>query len=227
VTLGNPGTVIQNSQCAVSLTSATSSGNTLTLVLSIAFKAAFGGNRIQYLAAGDAAGNNTDWQRAGVWQPPFTPSGTIFVVSASPAYGAAAAGTPATFTFTLSDSKGASDFGVVDVLVNKFIDGRVACYMAYAAASSTLYLVDDTGDAGGPFAGGMVLNGSSAIIQNSQCSVNGTGSSAAMSGNTLTLALNVTFKSPLAGNSVLWVAGRDGAGLNNTDWQSVGTWSVQ
>jgi len=227
VALGNPRTVIQNSQCAVSLTSAAASGNTLTLVLSIAFKAAFGGNRIQYLAAGDAGGNNTDWQGVGVWQATFTPSGTIAVVSASPARGAAAAGTPETLTFTWTDTKGASDFGVVNVLVNRFIDGRQACYLAYAAAGNTLYLVDDAGDAGGPFAGGMVLNGSSAAIQNSQCSVSGTGTSASMSGNTLTLVLNVTFKSGLSGNRIVWAAGRDGAGLNNTDWQSMGTWSVQ
>jgi len=33
----------------------------------------------------------------------------------------------------------------------------LACYLAYAAASNSLLLVDDAGDAAGPFAGGMVL----------------------------------------------------------------------
>jgi len=49
-------------------------------------------------------------------------------------------------------------------------------------------------------------------------------------GNTLTLMLNITAKSGLSGNRVVWVAGRDAAGGNNTDWQSrqsLGSWSVQ
>jgi len=116
---------------------------------------------------------------------------------------------------------------VVNLLVNNFIDGRGACYLAYVASTNTLLLVDDSGDAGGPFAGSMVLNGGAAAIQNSQCSVNGVGSSAAKSGNTLTLALNITFKSPFAGNRIVWVAGRDVASGNNTDWQAMGTTAVQ
>ena len=163
----------------------------------------------------------------GTWQVPFTASGTIAVVSLTPAHREAASGTAQSLTATLTDSQGAGDFGMVNVLVNYFIDGRTACYLAYAAASNSLLLVDDAGDAGGPFAGGMVLNGSAGTIQNSQCSVSGVGSSAVKSGNMLTLTLNVTLKSPFAGNRVVWVAGRDGAGGNNTDWQAIGTTTVQ
>jgi len=227
VVLGNPGTAIQNSQCSVNLTSATGSGNTLTLVLNIAFNAAFAGNKIQYLAARDNSGGNTDWQGMGVWQAPPAPSGQITVISLTPARNAAPAGTAQTLTAVLTDTKGAADFGVVNVLANNFIDGRQACFLAYVASSNTLYLVDDGGDAGGPFAGGMVLSGAAGTIQNSQCSVSGTGSSAVASGNTLTLTLNLTFKSGLSGNRIVWVAGRDGAGGNNTDWQSMGTESIQ
>jgi len=53
------------------------------------------------------------------------------------------------------------------------------------------------------------------------------GSSAVKSGNMLTLTLNITFKAALTGNRVVWVAGRDGAGGSNTDWQAMGTTSVQ
>lgn len=227
VVLGNPGTAIQNSQCLVNLTSAAGSGNTLTLVLNIAFKAAFGGNKIQYLAARDSLGGNTDWQGVGVWQAPPGPAGQITVTSLTPARAAAGSGTVQTLSAALTDSKGTGDFGVINVLANRFIDGRQACYLAYAVSSNTLYLVDDAGDAGGPFAGGMVLNGSPGTIQNSQCSISGTGSSAASSGNTLTLTLNVTFNAAFAGNRIVWVAGRDAAGGNNTDWQAMGTATVQ
>ena len=87
-------------------------------------------------------------------------------------------------------------------------------------------LVDDAGDAAGPFAGTLLLNGAASTIQNSQCSVNGAGSSAVKNGKTLTLALSITFKSSFAGNRVLWVAGRDVASGNNTDWQSMGTTTI-
>jgi len=57
----------------------------------------------------------------------------------------------------------------------------------------------------------MVLNGGG-TIQNGQCSVNGAGSSAVLSGNNLTLALNVTFQASFTGNRILYAAGRDAAG---------------
>jgi uncharacterized repeat protein (TIGR01451 family) len=228
VVLGSS-TAVQNSQCAVNLVSATPStdGTTLTLVLNIAFKSGFAGNRIVYTAVRDVGNANSDWQAMGVWQPSAAAAGAISVTAMTPNRGAAAAGTNQQFTLTLADTRGASDFGIVNVLINNFIDGRRACYLAYAAATNTLYLVNDAGDAGGPFAGAMALNGSSATLANSQCSVAGSGSSAAFSANSMTLTLSVTFKTGFAGNRVLYVAGRDRADGNNTDWQAMGTFTVQ
>jgi hypothetical protein len=223
--LDNPHT-IQNSQCAVAPVFATGNGTLLTLRLNITFKAGFGGNRILYTAARDQLGGNSGWQTLGVWQAPFTPPGTIAVTSASPAQGNGATVAPQAFAFTLTDSKGAADIGIVNVLLNKSIDGREACYLAYSVASNTLYLVDDAGNAGGPFAGSLLLNGAGSI-QNGQCQVSGAGSSAALSGNNLTLTLNLTFLPGLVGKRVVWVAGRDRADGNNTDWQAMGTWIVQ
>ncbi|SPF50568.1 hypothetical protein SBA4_4430014 [Candidatus Sulfopaludibacter sp. SbA4] len=228
--LALPGSgAISNGQCTITGagSSAAGSGNNLTLTLAITFSSSFTGNKVFYLSAGDTSSNNSGWQALGTWGVPATPSGTISVVSLTPARGAAASGTLQTFTAVLTDSKGAGDFGVVNLLVNNFIDGRQACYLAYAAASNSLLLVDDTGDAGGPFAGSMVLNGGAATIQNSQCSVSGTGSSATKNGNTLTLTLNITFQPAFAGNWITWLAGRDAAGGNNTNWQAMGTTTVQ
>ena len=227
VALGSRGTTIQNSQCAVNLTSATGSGTTLTLTVAIAFKAGLAGNRIQYLSARDTSGGNTDWQAMGVWQAPPPPAGQIAVGGFTPARASALSGTAQTLTVMVSDTKGTGDLGVVNVLVNNFIDGRQSCYLAYGVAANTLYLVDDLGDAGGPFAGGMVLNGAATGIQNGQCSVSATGSSMAASGNILTLTLNVTFKAGFTGNRIVWVASRDSKDGNNTDWQAVGTSTVK
>jgi len=224
--LGSSST-IHNSQCAVSLVSVLGSETTLTLTLNIAFQAGFGGNKVAFVAARDQGTGNTDWQALGVWQVPAAPAGAIAVTGVMPTRGAGPSGTGGQFQFTLTDSKGTGDFGIVNVLVNKFIDGRQACYLAFVASNETLVLVDDSGDAGGPWAGSMVLNGGSGAISNSQCSVSGTGSAVAYSPGTMTLTLNITFQGGFGGNRVFYVAGRDQAGGNNTGWQAVGTWTVQ
>ena len=226
LTLGSTGT-IENSQCRVGLASATGNGTVLSLVLNVTFKPAFGGNRIEFVAAGDQSGHNTDWQPSGVWQVPFTPTVAITAASVSPGHVAAAVGTPQVVTFTVTDTKGAGDFGVVNVLTNHFLDGRQACYIAYVASSNTLLLVNDLGLAGGPFAGSMVLNGGSGSIQNSQCSISAAGSSVTTNGNTLTMTLNMTFSSAFIGTRVFYLAARDGSDGNNTGWQSMGTLTVQ
>jgi len=225
IALGNSGT-IQNSQCTVTLVSAIGNGTTLTLILSITFKPLFGGNRIMYMAARDLGAGNSNWQALGVWQAPFTPQGTIVVTGLTPGRGAGPSGMSQEFFVTLTDSKGASDFGVVDVLINNFIDGRQACYLAYVASTDALILLDDPGDAAGPYAGSIAPGGSGSI-QNSQCMVSGAGSAVSAVSNTLTLTLNITFKAAFTGNRVVYAAGRDGAGGNNTDWQAMGTSTVQ
>jgi hypothetical protein len=48
-----------------------------------------------------------------------------------------------------------------------------------------------------------------------------------LSGNLLTLTPNVAFKASFTGNRILSAAGRDAAGGNNTDWQALGTFTVQ
>jgi len=219
------GSTPSNGQCSIYGGSVSGIGNTLTLTLDLSLNN-FPGNKIVYMAAGDARGNS-GWQALGVWQIPFTPAGSISVLGLAPERAVLGSGTAQTLIATLKDDKGAGDFGVVNVLVNNFIDGRQACYLAYVSTTNTLLLVDDAGDGGGPFAGSMMLNGSAGTIQNGQCSVNSVGSAAGKSDNALTLTLNVTFTAGFSGNHIVWVAGRDAAGGNNTNWQAMGTLTVQ
>ncbi|HYW48633.1 MAG TPA: NHL repeat-containing protein [Bryobacteraceae bacterium] len=124
-------------------------------------------------------------------------------------------------TFRFSDPKGWQDLDVVNVLINNILDARNACYLAYSRASNTLYLVND---AGSNVPAGLVLNGSGALT-NSQCTVNGVGSSATGAGNTLALTLNLSFSAAFAGNKVVWLAARDSA-QGNSGWQPLGTWTT-
>ena len=85
-----------------------------------------------------------------------------------------------------------------------------------------MYLVDDAGDAGGPYSA-MLLPGGG-IVQNSQCTLNATGGSVTGSGNTLTVALSVAFNQAFAGNQVFYSAARNAT--MNSNWQVVGSVTV-
>jgi len=126
------------------------------------------------------------------------------------------------FTFTFTDTGGWQDLTVVNVLIASAIDGRGACYLAFVPPSNALLLVDDAGDAGGPYQG-MVLP-ASGTIANGQCAVNLSASSVSTSGNTLTLTLALTFNPGFAGNQVVYLAAR--GQTQNSGWQPSGSITV-
>ncbi|HEY2014180.1 MAG TPA: hypothetical protein VGH38_11810, partial [Bryobacteraceae bacterium] len=219
--LNGSGGVTSNSQCTINGTGSSvgGSGTTLTFTVNISFSGGFTGNKIVYLAARDQALNNSGWQALGTWGVPgFNTAPTA--VSANPSRGS---GTSQVFAFAFSDTKGVQDFGVINILINNSLDGRQACYLAYSSPSQVLYLVTDPGNGLSP---PLTLN-STGAISNSQCTVSSAGSSVNISGNTLTLRLNISFSAAFNGNRVMWLAARDGTGANNSGWQSLGSWTVQ
>ena len=201
---------MQNSQCQVNSvgSSAMIAGTTLVLTLNVTFASAFAGNRLVHMAQVNQSGYTNGWQRMGVWNVPGSPATKISMTSQTPARGVSTGGIEQPLTFTITDTGGHANLGVVNVLISDFIDGVGACYVAYVESSNTLLLVDDAGDAGGPFAGSMVLNGSGSI-ENRQCRIDSAGSSAKNSGNTLTLTLNTLFKESFLGNHAVYAAARD------------------
>ena len=213
-----------NSQCTINWGdgAAARNGNQLTLMLTIGFNTSFAGNKVVYLAARDVAENNSGWQPLGVWQVPAGSSTSpVAVGGMSPAQGSGHS--PTAFTFTFSDTNGFADLGVENILINSALDGRHACYLAYARSLNVLYLVNDTGDALLP---GQALNASGSI-NNSQCTVSWGAAPVNASGNGLALTLNIAFSLTFGGNRVFYLAARDIHEGNNTDWQPMGTWTVQ
>jgi hypothetical protein len=149
-------------------------------------------------------------------------TGTPALTSAAGA-GADGSGLTGTFTFNFTDSAGWQSLSVVDVLINSALDGRQACYLAYAVQAGQLYLVDDAGDGG--YAGGSPVTLGAAGVSNSQCTVNVSGSSASGGGNILTLTLNLTFSAGFAGGKVVYLAARDN-GTGNSGWIPAAVWNV-
>ena len=79
-------------------------------------------------------------------------------------------------------------------------------------------------DSSGALLPGLPLTGSGSV-SNSQCTINGAGSSAVGSGTLLTLTLNMTFKPAFGGNKVIYMAARDML-ANNSGWSTIGVHSV-
>ena len=216
---------LQNGQCTISGSgsSVSTSGNTLTLHLAITFSFAFAGHQVFYLAARNNGGNS-GWQALGTWAVPGTTPVGPAVGAVSPPRSA----TPGqTYAFTFTDTSGYTDLSVVNILINNFLDGIGACYVAFAPTSATsgyLYLVDDAGDGG--YAGGSpIALPSSGTLQNSQCAINATGSSVLATGNILTLNLAIAFNPAFAGNQVIYLAARNNT-TGNSGWQAVGSVTV-
>ncbi|HYW46612.1 MAG TPA: hypothetical protein VE959_27345 [Bryobacteraceae bacterium] len=211
---------VSNGQCTITGAGSfvSSTGNTLMLTLAITFTPGFAGNKVFYMSAQDIAANS-GWQALGTWGVPGSQTPGPAVSGMNPARGTSAA---QTYTFTFTDTNGWQDITVANILINTAIDGRHGCYLAYLPGSSSVFLVDDAGDAGGPYSG-MVLPGTG-TVSNSQCSISGVGSSVAGIENTLILTLAMTFNPSFAGNHVFFLAARSNTLSSN--WQALGSVSV-
>jgi hypothetical protein len=146
-------------------------------------------------------------------------------VSVNPA---AASGFSQTFEFTFADNTGSQNLGVVNFLINNFLDGRHACFVAFVASgpsAGSVFLVDDAGDAGGPYQG-LVLPTATGTVQNSQCTISGSGSSVTATGNVMRLTLAITFNPTFGGNKVIYMAAQNTA-LVSSGWQALGTLSLR
>jgi len=213
--------IASNSQCTVNAAGLTvdGGGDALALTIALTFSASFAGNQAVYLAARDREGGNSGWQPLGTWNVPGPP---VSGLSVSPMTPAESSSFFQTYTFTFADTNGSQDIAVTDILINNALDGRQACYMAFVPQTRALLLVDDAGDAAGPYQGFVVGDWHDA--SNSQCTVSGVGSSVDSYGNVVILKLGIAFTGSFAGNRVFYVATRSSSGTSG--WQTVGSVAV-
>ena len=128
------------------------------------------------------------------------------------------------FPFIVQDEDGIGDLTVTNMLINNYLDGRGACYLAFDHVGKVLYLVNDAGTAiaGMPFD---AFGRGSGVLSNSQCSVDGTKTNAQSDTVQVTLNLGLSFTSAFGGNKVIYFAARDKEGLNS-GWIPSGVWNV-
>lgn len=209
---------LSNSQCTVNVAGVTTStsGTALTVNLPITFTAAFAGGKNTYLLAIDRNGLNSNWSLKGTWTVPLGPQPPI-PGTLTPASGS---GYSQTFTATYTDGNGAADITGAYFLVNSQIRPDAGCFVYYSRSANTVQLLNDAGTIWSA-----AITAGAGSLGNSQCTISGAGLSASASGNTLTVALPVTFTAAFAGTRSIYLLAIDSTG-NNSNWSSKGTWTV-
>jgi hypothetical protein len=212
---GTSGTAA-NSQCSIdaSGSSASGSGNQLTLMVSVTFQTSFSGAKNDYLIANDQYGLNSGWQQMGTWT---VPSGNQppQAVSVNPSSGSGLG--PQQFQFLYSDANGYADLASLYGRFNASASDVSACSYRYDRASNYIYLYNDAGTA---WLGPVVLGSQ---LTNSQCTLGAGGTTP--SGNNLTLNLTITFTTSFAGAKNVYMQAVDAASASS-GWQTRGTWTV-
>ncbi len=183
--------------------------------ISVTFTPSAVGGRKASLQIVDNAGN-TGAQQTVALGGTGTPVAAPTIGSLSPNSGT---GLTQTFTAVYTDPGGTSDFKTVSILFNGFVTGSNGCYVQYNPGNNNLYLENNTGNA----TTGPIQPGSSSTLSNSQCTISGTGTSVSKSGNSLTVAWNITFSSTFVGskNVFLYAIGS----TNNSGFVQEGTWT--
>jgi len=216
--LGTPGT-LHNSQCTLDYgaSSATGSGNNLTLNLALTFNASWTGTKSNYLYVGDRGNHAVGWTQMGTWtvgaaaQPPVN-------VSVSPSSGSGLG--PQTFAFTSSSVNGSGYINWMGMLFNYGI-APGACSFNYAPLSNVIWIV---GDDGASYVGSGNL-GVAGTIENSQCRLDVGASSIVKTYNSVTVNLALTFKAGLPGPQNTYLYTGDSGNLA-ANWQQMGTWTT-
>ena len=158
-----------------------------------------------------------DRDQGGLHRISYTipPPPTVTADSVTPASGSGAA---QTFALRYSNSSGAANFMTAFALFSGTSGG--SCLVHYDRMSNMLGLLNEAGTqylSGRPGASGSLTTGRCAITLGS--------SSVALSGNTLTLNLAMTFAPAFAGAKTVYLYGANSAGANS-GWRSLGAWTV-
>src|ERR1019366_4887513 len=126
--------------------------------------------------------------------------------------------------YQFSDPSGSANIQSVQLRFETAPYTNPACsvYVSRYLGITYLYLLSDDGTSWGT---GVVVP-SANTLQNSQCSIDASGSSATPSGNVLTVAVAVTFKPAFAGTKFATASAYDNTSGLGSPTQMMGTWVV-
>jgi YVTN family beta-propeller protein len=206
---------LTNSQCTITRigTSVATSGNNLTLNLSVTVSPTYTGKHGVFMRAQDNRDSKSGWVNKGTWSPTTNQPPAVVSVTPNPA-----SGRTNTFALTYSDSNGASDLYLVEALFSSVVSALNSCEVFYVPATNLLYLVNDAGS------GTSSIFPGSGTLSNSQCTITGSGTSVATSGDTLTLNVEITASPTFTGTKNIYMFAEDNS-FANTGAVNKGTWT--
>jgi hypothetical protein len=184
--------------------------------VSLSFEPAFAGAKTIYLDAVGSTGLTSGWMSRGTW----TAVGAVLVTadSVTPSSGS---GSNPSFVAVYSDGNGYTDLTWTRLQVAPTTGSGGVCDVGYYRPGNLFYLVNDAGNG---WLGPIAAN-SSNTLQNSQCMLNGVGSSAVGSGNSLTVTASLSFKLAFSGAKTIYLYAVGSTGLTS-GWVSRGTWTA-
>lgn len=201
---------LSNSQCTLTASLANRSGNTITVDLEVTASANYTGKQNIFMYAEDLSSANTGWIGMGTWTP-GSKSPEVVSSLTSPAYGLTS-----TFELQYADPSGAAFLTAVGVIFNKTASVSNSCAVFYSPAKNLIYLLNDAGTG----SSSVILG--SGTLSNSQCTVSGSESAVATSGDYLTLTLTVTAGPTYVGTQSVFMFAADS--LADSGWINGGTW---
>ncbi|HEV8144853.1 MAG TPA: SBBP repeat-containing protein [Bryobacteraceae bacterium] len=204
----------QNDQCALigAGSGASLSGTNLTLTVALTFQPGFPGAKTVYLSAADV-NVSTGWTARGAWTV-TVPAPQPTADSVSPNSGS---GSSQQFTFVFSDTQNPENLTGMAMLFSTTVTAVNVCYLVYDRLQGTVALAWDSGQGtdSRPIA-------SSTVLQNSQCAIGPV--TAVVSGLSIIIKANVTFKGTFSGLKNIYMFGSEGA--VNTGWVIRGTFNT-
>jgi hypothetical protein len=214
--MGSP-TTLQNSKCVLNVgaSSASVSGNNVTVNFSLSFTNTFVGVKNIYLRAVDTKDNLiSPWTQLGTWS---LPAPTPAAVSVTPNAGSS---TNQIFSAVYSDAAGADKITDGYLLVNNVLVWT--CGVRYHPATKQLFMINEAGTAWQT----AITIGTNATTQNSKCILDAATSSASVSGNNLIVNFSIRFTATYLGNKNIYLRAVDSKNNLISPWTQLGTWSL-
>jgi hypothetical protein len=205
---------LQNSQCVISTTSASTNGLSLTFTVAITFKGAFNGAKNIYMEDSTAS-LNSGFVLMGTYT--VNAGGAPAAVSTVPGSGS---GPGERFSFTVADPAGSGFINSAAILFASSFNTSNACYLIWDGTANTISLTfDNPANGQTPFA-----PGAQGIATNEQCTMNAFNSTIVRGATQVIITLDLTFNSTFFGAKNIYLYA--GEAFANSGWTTVGTWTV-
>ncbi len=202
-----------NGHCSV--TSSLDVNSLASLPIAVQFSPSWVGTKNIYMHAADVFGAQSNWHLMGTWTPVADTPPTADSVSPS-----GQTGMTQTFTLTYSDTNGTADLAEARAMFNTNLGMANACVVRFSRSANSFYIMNDAGTA----LVGPLTPGSAGSLKNTQCTLNGVGSSVSFSGNSMIVNAAVTFDPGFLGPKTIYMLAQDNAGAQS-GWQVRGAWT--